>query len=84
MSDDSSVGLLPSGRKFEVRRNRSAGPLDAEELAYCRAHSIPLAFDPIQHGAVTLDCVDDMTPAIASVAELESDEPSANAAGIER
>lgn len=43
-----------------VERPRSAGPLSHEEAAYCRAHNIGLAYDPVQIGWVVADCVDDI------------------------
>ncbi len=63
-STASAVGslLLPDGSLFNPRRLRSAGPLEAKELAFCREHGIPLAYDPVQIGWVTRDCVDDLFP----------------------
>ncbi len=58
---------LPSGRRFNPRRPRSAGPLDAEELAWCRAHGVPLAADPVQSGMVVLDCPDDLEDAAVAL-----------------
>lgn len=64
-SDD--VGL-PSGRRFNPRRPRSAGPLDAEETAWCRAHGLALAADPVQGGLVVLGCPDDLEDAAPAAA----------------
>ena len=43
-----------------VERSRSVGPLTQKEIAYCRAHRIGLAYDPVQIGWVVADCVDDI------------------------
>ncbi len=45
---------LPSGRAFHVGRSRWDGPLDAEELAYCRANGIEVGYDPAQVGWVVM------------------------------
>lgn len=50
---------LPSGRPFDPHRPRFAGTLDAEERAFCRDNAIALAFDPVQQGWVTEDCLPD-------------------------
>jgi RimJ/RimL family protein N-acetyltransferase len=50
---------LPSGKPFDPRRPRFAGTLDAEERAFCRDNAIALAFDPVQQGWVTEDCLPD-------------------------
>lgn len=47
-----------------VNRLRSEGPLAAEELEYCRANGIPLAFDPVLIGYVPLLAIDDIAPAV--------------------
>lgn len=46
------IVVLPSGRSLLLERSRWDGPLDPEELAWCRAHRVPLAFDPAQSGWV--------------------------------
>ncbi|MCL4188779.1 MAG: GNAT family N-acetyltransferase [Rhodobacteraceae bacterium] len=51
---------LPGGRRFNPRRRRSAGVLDAEEIAWCRAQGIALAADPVQLGWVVAGCEDDI------------------------
>lgn len=51
---------LPDGRRFDLRRPRSAGPLDAAELAWCRENAIALAYDPAQIGWVVADAADDI------------------------
>lgn len=43
-----------------VAQARSAGPLTREQIAYCRAHRIGLAYDPVQIGWVVADCIDDI------------------------
>lgn len=44
-------------------RRRSDGVLLQHEVAYCRAHQIALAYDPVQIGWVTVECVDDIDTA---------------------
>ena len=51
---------LPRGRSFDPYRERSEGTLNAEELNFCRANGIPLAYDPVQQGMVALTCLDDI------------------------
>ncbi len=41
-------------------RLRSAGTLTVTEIALCRSRHIPLAYDPVQIGWVTADCIDDI------------------------
>jgi len=43
----------------DPRRLRSAGPLEPDEIALCRANGVALAYDPVQIGWVPADCVDD-------------------------
>lgn len=57
-----AIHRLPDGRTLDLQRPRWQGVLDAEELAYCRAHGIELAYDCAQIGWVPASCVDD-TPA---------------------
>jgi RimJ/RimL family protein N-acetyltransferase len=47
---------------LHLDRCRWEGPLDAEELAWCRANGVPLAFDCAQIGWVTASCRDDTAP----------------------
>ncbi len=59
--DDTTAPVtLPDGRRFDPHRPRSAGPLDAAELAFCRENAIPLAYDPAQIGWVVADATDDV------------------------
>jgi RimJ/RimL family protein N-acetyltransferase len=51
---------LPSGRLLDLHRPRSAGPLDMEELAFCREQGVPLAYDPVGVGWVSATCEDDL------------------------
>ena len=55
--------MLSSGRMFNIHRCRSEGPLNAEEIEYCRVNEIGLAYDPIQIGWITRTCEDDISPA---------------------
>jgi len=57
--------LLPSGRVLELRGPRSKSLLDQEGLAYCKAHGIALAYDPVQIGIVPADCEDDIADDVA-------------------
>lgn len=52
--------LLPSGRVLDLRRSRSEGPLDEEELGLCRAWGVPLVYDPAQVGWLPASCADDL------------------------
>lgn len=64
---------LPSGRTLDLRRSRWQGPLDAEELAWCRQHAIELAYDCAQLGWVPSSCTDDApTPAGGRAADAVS------------
>lgn len=56
---EATVVHLPSGRTLDVRRSRWQGPLDPEEVAYCRECGIPLAYDCAQIGWVPQACTDD-------------------------
>lgn len=56
---------LPGGPLLDPTRPRSAGPLDADALAACRATAIPLAYDPLQHGWITLASADDLAACAA-------------------
>lgn len=59
MPTTSRVAQLASGRVLHLDRSRWDGPLDAEELAWCRANDVPLAYDCAQIGWVTESCRDD-------------------------
>jgi len=50
--------VLPSGRSFDPHRSRWQGLLDEEELAFCRQHGIPVAYDCLQLGWVPVTCAD--------------------------
>lgn len=50
---------------IDPARPRSAGPLDADALAACRAAAVPLAYDPLQHGWIPLACADDLATCAA-------------------
>lgn len=53
-----------AGRENALRaRRRSDGVLSHQEIAFCRAHQIALAYDPVQIGWVTIGCVDDIDDA---------------------
>lgn len=70
--------MLSSGRMFNIHRCRSEGPLNAEEIEYCRVNEIELAYDPIQIGWITRTCEDDISPAEVgrSWPELENVSPA--------
>jgi RimJ/RimL family protein N-acetyltransferase len=61
-----TLATLPGGRAFDPGRPRWRGPLDAEELAWCRANGVALGYDPAQIGWVAL--------APAAAAEAAPDE----------
>ena len=81
-AEPTSTVLLPSGRSLDLERSRWEGPLDAEELAYCRGHGIPLAYDCAQVGWVTAACRDD--DSIAGAAGAQLFEPPAEVVDAER
>lgn len=60
-----TVVRLPSGRTLDLARSRWAGTLDREELSYCRAHGIALAYDCAQIGWVPETCTDDSPVVVA-------------------
>lgn len=57
------LAVLPSGRMLDLRRRRSEGPLDREELDWCHARGVALAYDPAQVGWVPAGGADDLRPA---------------------
>jgi RimJ/RimL family protein N-acetyltransferase len=61
--DHERYQLLPSGRTLDLARSRGDGVLDAEELGHCREHGIPVGYDPVQLGWVSLACEDDILDA---------------------
>lgn len=63
----SSAFVLPDGRVFDPGRSRWVGPLDAEELTFCRARGIPVVYDCLQNGWVPAACRDE-EPSPAPVA----------------
>jgi RimJ/RimL family protein N-acetyltransferase len=63
--------VLPGGRAFDPGRSRWAGPLDAEELTFCRARGIPVVYDCLQNGWVPAACRDeDASPAAVAPAAV--------------
>ena len=54
VSDPHDLGEPVTGRR------RSEGVLTQAEIAFCRAHRIALAFDPVQIGWVVANCIDDI------------------------
>jgi len=70
--------VLASGKTFDPKRRRSDGVLGAEEVEYCRREGIPLGYDCLQIGLVTLACEDDLV----DVPFVQSN-PAAAAADVE-
>lgn len=64
---------ISSGCLLDVHRPRSAGPLNAEELAACRQHGVPLSYDPVQFGWVPSTVEEDVDPSGESEARSGSD-----------
>jgi len=58
--------VLPSGTTFDPQRLRSDGVLGPEELEYCRSAGIPIGYDSLQCGWVTLACDDDLLHSLPS------------------
>lgn len=50
----------PLGHSFDPQRPRSAGVLGAEELAWCLQNNVPVGYDPVQLGWVSLLGEDDI------------------------
>lgn len=67
LNGGSRIVDLPNGRTFDVGRSRWDGPLDDEELAYCRAHGVGIGYDPAQIGWVVMSD-DEPAPAVAAAA----------------
>lgn len=63
-------GEVDSG--WDSRRQRSSGVLTSAEIAVATKNGTALAYDPIQHGIVYLDCLDD----IVGLDETRRDRPS--------
>jgi len=59
---DAQVVRLPSGRTLDLRRSRWDGVLDPEQLAFCRARGIQLAYDCAQIGWVPAACSEAAPP----------------------
>lgn len=53
---------LPCGRPFRLDRLRSDGILGRDELDFCKANGIPVAYDPVQSGWVLAQAIDDLFP----------------------
>jgi RimJ/RimL family protein N-acetyltransferase len=70
---------LPSGRVLPLDRSRWDGPLDAEELAWCRANGIPLAYDCAQTGWVVASCHDDEPMTSPNLATSAGRDPESEA-----
>ena len=58
---ESTADTSHAGGLGEPGRLRSAGVLTTEELAYCRSHSIPVSYDPVQIGWVPSNVIDDVS-----------------------
>lgn len=57
----SDIGLKrQSGSAWAHHRTRSSGVLTTEQIDWCRANEIDLGYDPVQHGLVPLNCIDDI------------------------
>lgn len=57
---NSGIHILPSGNILDLKRPRSWGRLNSEELEYCKSHNIPIGYDTAQTGWVTMQCDDDL------------------------
>lgn len=49
-----------SAHEWPGKRLRSEGPLNAAEIAWCKANDVELGYDPVQQGVVPLHCIDDI------------------------
>lgn len=69
---------LPSGRQLDLRRPRWDGVLNTEEIEFCRANGIALAYDPAQIGWVLVGSDRDAVRANAERANSTAGRPSAD------
>lgn len=58
-------------------RLRSSGVLTNEQIAWCRANKIALGYDPVQHGLVPVNCVDDIIDDILGKHQATATRPEA-------
>lgn len=72
MFDRTSIdAVMPNGRIFEKNKSRWEGTLDKEEMSFCRANDIAIAFDPVQQGWVMLDAEDGSAAAHPAISNDE-------------
>jgi RimJ/RimL family protein N-acetyltransferase len=64
MSNTTASSRKSTGHRASILGPRSDGVLDVDQIAYCKAAGIPLAYDPVQIGIVPLECEDDISPSI--------------------
>lgn len=74
-----AAGTGASAREWSAKRLRSEGALTAAEIDWCRANDVELGYDPVQHGVVPLECIDDITGSDVALAGWQS--PRQNTAG---
>jgi len=53
---------MPCGEELNLTRPRSEGVMSDQELAFCRANDISLAYDPVQIGWISALAEDDFSP----------------------
>ena len=59
---DSASLTMPCGNKVDLARPRSDGIMTDQELAFCRAKGVSLAYDPVQIGWISALAEDDFSP----------------------
>lgn len=53
---------MPCGNTVDLARPRSDGIMTDQELAFCRAKGVSLAYDPVQIGWISALAEDDFSP----------------------
>jgi RimJ/RimL family protein N-acetyltransferase len=59
---DSASLTMPCGNTVDLARPRSDGIMTDQELAFCRAKGVSLAYDPVQIGWISALAEDDFSP----------------------
>lgn len=72
---------LPGGGRLDLRRDRWDGVLTPEEVAACRQHGVPLAYDCAQTGWVPLSVEDEDAPVMVQRATPAASAAAATVAG---
>ena len=60
IASEETIIAMPCGGSIDLDKPRSAGPLSATQVAFCRENNIDLAYDPIQIGWIPVKAPDDI------------------------